>query len=132
MTQTRKVISPRALRVWWALRLQKRRRRGAAVSLPPFPDVTLSNVSIGGHAEWFDPAFDISVDLKSWGVASLEIWLNQNEGGYAFLDVVPSETTSYVHYEATQVESVLKYKARYRNGDDLGSFSNEVIADIQF
>ena len=122
-----------SLRSWVALFLQERRRNriAAAPPLPPFPIVTLSNGTYYGEQSWFDTAFDISVDLKTWGAASLEIWANLTWTGYELLQIVASGTVHYVHYQAAFGEATFMYKARYRNGDNVGSFSNEITIDIQ-
>src|SRR5258708_32662770 len=109
------LISGRKLRSWWAMQSQKRRRHGAAAPLPPFPVVTLSNGIFYGESNWFDTAFDVAVNLKTWSAANLEIWLNPWDE-YVLLAIVPSSTVRYVHFQASYGEGTFMYKARYRTG----------------
>ena len=100
------------------------------MQLPPFPLVTLSNGIFYAESTWFDVAFDVAVNLKTWSAANLEIWMNP-WSGYALLAIVPSSTVHYVHFQAADGEGMFLYKARYRNGQDVGPFSNEVTVIVE-
>ena len=130
---SKRKISLGRLAAWWAMRSQKRRRHRVVVDLPPLPEVVLSNGSYSANASaGFDAGFDIAVDLKTWAAAELEIWFNLTDTGYVLLDVVSSDSVHYVHADVAQGEATLVYKARYRSGDVMGAFSNEVVIDISF
>ena len=129
MLQTSKLISGRQLRTWWAMRLQKRRRDGAAAPLPPFPIVTLANGSWENAGSWYSNFFDIFVDHKTWPVANLEIWLNP-WNGFTLLAIVGSDSPGFTHDQASEGEGTFIYKARYRNGQNVGQFSNDMTIEI--
>jgi hypothetical protein len=110
------------------MRVQKRRRHGAAA---PLPVVTLSNGTFAPDIESFNVDFDMAVDLKTWPPASLEIWVNVNGLGYLLLDTVDSSTTHYQQFHATGSEATFVYKARYVSVDQVGGFSNELTVIVQ-
>jgi hypothetical protein len=121
------MLSPRKLREWWAMRSQRRRRHGAAA---PLPVVTLSNGTFAPDIESFDVDFDISVDLKTWPPASLEIWVSVDFLAYFLLDTVDSSTTHYQQFHATGAEATFVYKARYVSVDQVRGFSNELTVNV--
>jgi hypothetical protein len=121
------------VRAWWAMRSQKRRRHsaGAPPEPPPLPVVTLSNGNYSVSGGLVSSTFDISVDHKTWPVASLEIWFSRNStSNYAVLATVGSDAESFSHPAITDSEDILYYKARYRNGDVLGPFSEQLEIDV--
>ncbi len=119
------------VRRWWAMRCQKRRRRQGQPELPPLPTVLVGNGSYYAEQEWFNTVFEVQVDLGGWPEAMVEIWLNVNEGGFAFLDLVASDIGEYLHVPAAYGEELLVYKARYRSATgELGPFSNELAIQI--
>ncbi len=121
----------KALRAWWVMRRQKRRRRQGQPELPPLPTVLVGNGSYYAQQEWFNTVFEVQVDLGGWPEAMVEIWLNVNEGGFAFLDLVASDIGEYLHVLAAYGEELLVYKARYRSATgELGPFSNELAIQI--
>jgi len=124
-------------RVWLALDAQKRRRARLQPVDPP-PAVPNAPVLLTGNYQWnrtspgyADVMLTWSFEHGSFPVASLEIWANVNTAGYQQLATVPSNTTSIVSPNATNVPIFVRVKLRYRNGSTVGPFSNEIVIYIQ-
>src|SRR4051812_24174406 len=84
-----KIENPMTLQfTYWYLQQRRKRRAAAHVQIPAFPEVSLTDGSFEGESTWFNTSFAITVDLKTWPGASLEIWVNANFSGYALLDTV--------------------------------------------
>ena len=103
----------------------------------PLPDPNAPGLLTGDYywnrttPGYADVGLTWSFDHGPHPVASLELWASVNSAGYSLLATVPSSNTSVFYPNATSVPIFVRVKARYRNGDILGPFSNELLIYIQ-
>ena len=124
------------VRIWWAMRCQKRRRRARTeeTEVPAAPVINYSEYGVNEN----DPErFDILIAWQpyphgSFPVAVIEVWGYQGWGAPSFelVGSVPSgPERSFIHYLAASGDDAWTYKARYRNGSVYGPFSNEFVVE---
>ena len=121
------------VRVWWALRSQKRRRKGAGVSVAPV--ITNGWVSWGDTQEgWADVYLEFTFDQGNLPAATFEVWRSAYWDGRSavLLGTVPSTLRSYHDSLAADVESNFVYAVRYLNGSVVGPFSNWYEISLEF
>ena len=127
--------NPRRLRTWLAFWLQDRRRQRAhaAPAGPPAP------VIVGGWYAWDDTTpgwadnyVTISFNSGSFSGGVFEIWERDVGHPLSQIDTIDAEAlVDYRHAQVTQTGGTFYYKVRWRNGPDVGPFSNEfaVVVD---
>jgi len=125
-----------AVRAWWALRCQKRRRQARAEEpeVPAAPVIYFSEYGVG---EYDPERYDILIAWMpyphgSFPVAVIEVWGYEGWGEPSFQllgTVVSSPSVPFVHYGAASGDDAWTYKVRYRNGSVYGPFSNEWLVE---
>ena len=117
------------LRIWWALRCQ-RRRRGAGGGTPAAP-VIVGHILCASEGEplyWFDVVLDFTFEQGRFPDGTIEVYWARQSGGWVenYVGAVSSSLRSYQHVRAfSDVEGdVVAYRVRYRCGADIvGPFS---------
>jgi hypothetical protein len=132
----RRFVTGDRLRAWWALRLQARRRAWASgpVETPGAPVITSAWSQWGTtEAGWADAYLRIIFEHGAFPVATFEVWGWDINNPLQLLDVIPSAAVVDPYHRECVVEdpNVLHYKVRYRSGEVVGPFSNEVTMIIE-
>ena len=117
------------LRVWWALRCQ-RRRRSSGGGTPAAPVIVTHNLveSVGEPLYWFDVVLDFTFEQGRFPDGTIEVYWARESTGWVenYLGAVSSAVRSYRHVRAfSDFEGdVVAYRMRYRCGADvIGPFS---------
>jgi hypothetical protein len=121
------------LREWFALRLQRRRRRNSAVAnvVIPAPVLELEAVEWGGTEDgWADVVVSMGMDTTGlpWGIVELYVLMDSD---YVMLvELAPAEG-GYRHEKVTQIwGEQYVYVARFRTADDAGPMSAQLVVEI--
>ena len=123
----------RLLRVWLALRRQKKRRRGAGASVVvPAPVIT------SGWCEWAgttpdvgDAVVEFTFDDSGLPVGTFEVYIARESTGWQFVsfETIPSTARSLRDSAVFDDQIIIRYELRYRNGDVVGPFSQPFDVD---
>jgi hypothetical protein len=121
------------LRDWFAMRMQRRRRRNSTAPhvVIPAPVLDLEAVEWGGTEDgWADVVVNVSMDATGlpWGVIEFYVLLDSD---YVMLvELAPAEG-GYRHEKVTQIYGEeWTYVARFRTGDDVGPMSQQLVVEI--
>ena len=124
-----------AVRTWWAMRSQKRRReRNAAVPLV-IPAPVLTSVQVMWDAttpNWADVLVGFSFDDPGLPEGEFEIYIAPGPGGtaFGFAGTIASTERSFRQNEVFNDQNGVTYEIRYRSGDLIGPLSNAVDANV--
>ena len=128
-----------AVRTWWALRSQKRRRERAAATAPTPPVPVIVDGSFmmdGSEPGWADVSISWEIEYGSFPVASVEAWYRTEGGEWQSLGTTPSSDNGFYHPRACSTEQMLHYRVRYVfedfGGPVVGAFSNEYPIYVSF
>ena len=84
----------------------------------------------GGDPDSADITVSFSFDPGSYPDASVEIWMNRNNEGFAYLSTVDSFNGYFNVAHACGTETTFDFEARYVNGTVVGPFSNVLHLDV--
>jgi hypothetical protein len=123
-----------AVRAWWAMRSQKRRRQRAATPLV-VPAPLLTGVQVlwdESTVGWADVIVSISFNDAGWPAGTFEIFVAPGPGGTAFesSDEISSSARSFRQNMVFNDQNGVTYQLRYRNSEVIGPFSNSIDANI--
>jgi hypothetical protein len=121
------LLSGAALRSWWALSSQKRRRN--------WRNQTPAAPVIGSHSEdfsvgpWIDVVLGFTFEQGAFPDGSMELYLALASGGWVwnYAATFDSSLRSYRHVNALNpnLDENVRYKMRYRLGSEvIGPFSD--------
>ena len=116
-----------AVRTWWAMRSQKRRRDRGAGAEPSPPVPVIVNGIYEWHATeygWVDATIYWTIDYAGFPAANVEVWLQYGAVPEYLVSEAPSNDREFNQSEVSNSEDELIYRIRYRNGAVVGAFSN--------
>ena len=128
-----------AVRAWWAMRSQKRRRQRSAATAPtpPVPVIVDGSFMLNGSDPgWADVSISWEIQYGSSPVGSIEVWFRTDVDDWLSLGTVPGSDAGFYHPRACNVEQMLNCRARYVfedfGGTVVGAFSNEYPIYVSF
>ena len=119
------------VRAWWAMRCQKRRRKGGT----PVVVVNAPFIHDGGYSwDEFEPQW--ANTYVAWTflqpelpVGTFEVWCQWGTSDELVATVPGSDRVCYLSH-VTMGEQTYFYRVRYRDGDVIGPFSNVYQVDV--
>ena len=120
------------VRTWLAMRSQKLRRR-RAVAGAGLPVAVITGAEFGWDITepgWADVTLYWTADTSGWSGGSFEVWCQIGEAREQLVGTAWWSDRAFEHVQASDGENTLVYRLRFRNGSDVGAFSDTYAVEV--